>query len=116
MEKIRINGSICLSELNELAKAGHSAFSRVEATDGTSRIYVNFTGWCNSCNDDFKDFSANVNGKQDMKDNDANILTSMKSKGYIASGKIKPNSGDQYGTVVDNISTDEMPDESGLPF
>ena len=112
MEKIRINGSICLSELNELAKAGHSAFTRSQ--DG--RIYCNFTGWCNSANDDFKDFSANVNGKQDEKEKDAGILNGRKSKGYIASGKIKPNSGEQSGASVGVVTKDEIPDESDLPF
>jgi hypothetical protein len=112
MEKIRINGSICLSELNELAKAGHSAFTRSQ--DG--RIYCNFTGWCNSANDDFKDFSANVNGKQDAKDKDATIINGRKSKGYIASGKIKPNSGEQSGTAVGTIIKDEIPDDSELTF
>lgn len=112
MDKIRINGSICLSELNELAKLGHSAFTRSQ--DG--RIYCNFTGWCNSANDDFKDFSANVNGKQDAKDKDATILNGRKSKGYFASGKIKPNGGEQSSAPIVEIKKDEIPSDDDLPF
>jgi hypothetical protein len=111
MEKIRINGSICLSELNELAKAGHSSFTRSQ--DG--RIYCNFTGWANSANDDFKDFSANVNGKQDAKDKDAAILNGRKSKGYIASGRIKLK-GEQSGAAVGEIKAEEIPEDDQLPF
>jgi len=79
MEKIRINGSICLTELIEKAKAQHSAFSK--AANG--KIYVNFTGWVNDNKDNFKDFSMQLNNAEGKKETEGTV--------YIGSGRIKPN-------------------------
>ncbi|CAB4131291.1 hypothetical protein UFOVP129_66 [uncultured Caudovirales phage] len=78
MEKIRINGSICLSEISAKFKEGHSAFS----TAANGKIYMSFTGWVNSANDDFKDFSLQLNSKQDKQEAEGKV--------YVGNGKIKP--------------------------
>jgi len=103
MEKIRINGSICLSDISEKFKQGHSAFSK--AANG--KIYMNFTGWVNDCNDDFKDFSLQLNSKQDKQEAEGKI--------YVGNGKIKPPvttpapaQSNAAGTVTD-IVADDLP-------
>jgi len=108
MEKIRINGSGCLSELIDMAKKGHSAFSK--AANG--KVYFNFTGWCNSANDDFKDFSMSLNGKQEKKTEDAAIIATG-NKGYVANGKIKLGQSEQTGTPVAAAEIESVDD---LPF
>lgn len=57
-----ISGSICLTDLVEKAKAGHSAFSK--ATNG--KIYVNILTWQNDTPDQYgNDFSVQLNTKKD---------------------------------------------------
>lgn len=43
---------------------------------------MNFTGWVNSANDDFKDFSLQLNSKQDKQEAEGKV--------YVGNGKIKP--------------------------
>ena len=100
MEKVRINGSICLSDLIEKAKEQHSAFSK--ANNG--KIYVNFTGWVNAANDDFKDFSMQLNSKQDKQDAEGKV--------YFGNGKIKP----QQAQVASPVQSKDLEDFSDLPF
>ena len=108
MEKIRINGSLCLTELQDMAKKGHSAFSK--AANG--KIYCNFTGWCNSANDDFKDFSMSLNGKQEKKTEDAAIIATG-NKGYVANGKIKLGQSEPAGAPV---AANDIEIVDDLPF
>ena len=79
MEKIRINGSICLTELIEKAKAQHSAFSK--AANG--KIYVNFTGWVNDNKDHYQDFSLQLNSSKEKSEAEGKV--------YFGNGRIKPN-------------------------
>ena len=104
MEKIRINGSICLSDISEKFKQGHSAFSKAE----NGKIYMSFTGWVNDATDNFKDFSLQLNSKQDKQESEGKV--------YVGNGRIKPPvtttpppASNAAGTVTDVVSDD-------LPF
>jgi hypothetical protein len=101
MDKIRINGSICLSDISEKYKQGHSAFS----TAANGKIYMNFTGWVNSANDDFKDFSLQLNSKQDKQESEGKV--------YVGNGKIKPQAATAAPTPQAAATVD---DSSDLPF
>jgi hypothetical protein len=102
MEKIRINGSICLSDISEKYKQGHSAFS----TAANGKIYMNFTGWVNSANDDFKDFSLQLNSKQDKQESEGKV--------YVGNGKIKPQTATAAPTPQAAATVDD--DDTTLPF
>jgi len=103
MEKIRINGSICLTDLLKEAKAGHSAFSKA----GNGKIYCNFTGWCNDNKDDFKDFSLQLNSTKEKSDAEGKV--------YFGNGKIKPNQNNFSGEPLSQQDTNDL-DCSDLPF
>jgi hypothetical protein len=107
MEKIRINGSICLSDISEKYKAGHSAFSK--AANG--KIYMSFTGWVNDCQDDFKDFSLQLNSKQDKQEAEGKV--------YVGNGKIKPpvtTTPPPTSNAAGTVSNAVIEDDLGLPF
>lgn len=70
-------GSICLTELNNLAKTGHSAFSR--AANG--KVYVNINIWDNETEDKFGNtISLQVNPKKDSPDTKAYIGNAKPAK------------------------------------
>lgn len=65
-----MTGSICLSELNEQAKKGHSAFSRGK----NERIYFKVKVWINEEKDQYgNDASIQLNPKKDMETNNIYI-------------------------------------------
>jgi hypothetical protein len=110
MEKIRINGSICLSDILEKYKQGHSAFSK--AANG--KIYMSFTGWVNDCQDDFKDFSLQLNSKQDKQESEGKV--------YVGNGKIKPpvtttqQSAPAQSNAAGTVSNAIVEEDLELPF
>jgi hypothetical protein len=103
MEKIRINGSICLTELIEKAKQQHSAFSKAK----NGKIYVNFTGWVNDNKDHFQDFSMQLNSTQEKSEAEGKV--------YFGNGRIKPNQAapDTTASVASASILDGIND---LPF
>ena len=106
MEKIRINGSICLSDISEKYKAGHSAFSK---SDKDGKIYMNFTGWVNDATDNFKDFSLQLNSKQDKQEAEGKV--------YVGNGRIKPSVNNVTAAApIAQIATSSTNDGSDLPF
>ena len=107
MEKIRINGSICLSDISEQYKKGHSAFSKVTDKNGVEKIYMSFTGWCNDCTDTYKDFSLQLNSKQDKQEAEGKV--------YVGNGKIKPTTAIQTPTAQAASSTPSA-DKDDLPW
>ena len=103
MEKFRINGSICLTDLIQKAKEQHSAFSK--AANG--KIYVNFTGWVNDNQDNYKDFSMQLNSAEGKKESEGTV--------YIGSGRIKPNQAPASNTA--EVAKDPILDiADDLPF
>lgn len=63
-------GSICLSELNDQARRGHSAFSK--ANNG--KIYVNILTWCNKEADKFGNtMSHQLSSSKDRREQEGKI-------------------------------------------
>ena len=102
MEKIRINGSICLSDISEKYKQGHSAITK--AANG--KVYANVVIWVNDCNDDFKDASIQLNSVKDKQESEGKV--------YVGNGKIKPTTAT---TAAPTPQASTKIDESeNLPF
>jgi len=96
-----ITGSICLTELNEKAKAGHSAFSRAQ----NGKIYFNVLVWENDQPDKYgNNFSVQLNAKKDAAESE--------KKQYI--GNLKYLEGGAGGPA--NVTDSDIPDEGKLPF
>lgn len=47
-----------------------------------------FIGWCNDATDNFKDFSLQLNSKQDRQESEGKV--------YVGNGKIKPTSASMH--------------------
>mgnify|MGYP000010409294 FL=1 len=63
-------GSICLTDLNEQAKKGHSAFSRGK----NGKIYVNINLWVNETPDQYGNtISIQLNSKKEVRETEGKI-------------------------------------------
>jgi hypothetical protein len=63
-------GSLCLTDIMEKAKSGHSAFSK--ANNG--KIYFNVNIWLNDQPDKFDNvISVQLNSKKDMKEQEGKV-------------------------------------------
>jgi hypothetical protein len=72
----RINSSLCLTDLGDKYRAGHSAFSK----GNNGKIYVNITSWINDEPDKFgNDVSHQLNSKQDQREAEGKV--------YVGNGK-----------------------------
>ena len=74
---------------------------------------MSFTGWVNDATDNFKDFSLQLNSKQDKQESEGKV--------YVGNGKIKPPiqqptqqqpQSNAAGTVSDAVVDDNL----DLPF
>lgn len=98
MENRLLTGSLCLTDIVEKAKQGHSAFTK--AANG--KIYFNFLQWLNSEPDKFGNQSSlQLNSKKDKKDEEG--------KQYIGNAKFMEAGGEAP-------APEEVPDLDGLPF
>jgi hypothetical protein len=95
-----MTGSICLSEINEQARNGHSAFYRGK----NDKIYFNVKVWLNEEKDQYgNDASIQLNPKKDMEKN--NI--------YIGNLKL----AEQKEPEPLNVNnTNDIPQDDDLPF
>lgn len=99
MENRLLTGSLCLTDIVEKAKQGHSAFTK--AANG--KIYFNFLQWLNSEPDKFGNQSSlQLNSKKDKKEEEG--------KQYIGNAKFMEATGGETPTA------EEVPDLDGLPF
>ena len=72
----RINSSICLTDLGEKYRAGHSAFTKAN----NNKVYVSLTTWINDEADKFgNNVSHQLNSKQDKRDAEGKV--------YVGNGK-----------------------------
>jgi hypothetical protein len=72
----RINSSICLTDLGEKYRAGHSAFTKAN----NNKVYVSLTTWINDEADKFgNNVSIQLNSKQDKRDAEGKV--------YVGNGK-----------------------------
>ena len=98
-----ITGSLCLSQINEAAKAGHSAFSK--AANG--KIYFNILQWENDEADKFgNNFSVQLNAKKDAPETE--------KKMYI--GNCKYTEGGIAAPLDVAQAATDIPDDGSLPF
>jgi hypothetical protein len=99
MSKQQLIGSICLTDLIEQAKKGHTAFSKAD----NGKIYANVKVWINETKDQFNnDASIQINPKAD---------TGFKFE-YIGNLKI-------VESPVKDISQQDiqqLPEDDDLPF
>ena len=80
----RFNGSICLTDLIEKAKAGHSAFSKA----GNGKIYANITIWHNDQPDKFDNvISIQLNSKQEQREAEGKVYIGNAKEGKPAEPK-----------------------------
>ena len=96
-----ITGSLCLTEILELAKQGHSAFSKGK----NEKIYFNILVWENDEPDQYQNnFSVQLNPKKDAPETE--------KKKYIGNMK-------HTATNATPVSTYDLPTQEeldGLPF
>jgi hypothetical protein len=99
----RINSSLCLTDLGDKYRAGHSAFT--QAANG--KIYVNITSWVNDEPDKFgNDVSHQLNSKQDQREAEGKV--------YVGNGKTATQSAAPASQPASNPAS-QVPGE-GLPF
>ena len=66
-----LNTSICLTDLMEKAKEGHSAFSRSEKN---KKVYVNLLQWINDRPDDYGNISSlQLNSKEEKREQEGKV-------------------------------------------
>lgn len=99
MENRMFSGSLCLTEIVEKAKAGHSAFTR--AANG--KVYFNIIEWINSEPDKFGNtVSVQLSSKADKRD----------AEGKVYIGNLKPFEKQEPTPVA----SAEVPAIDDLPF
>ncbi len=93
-----LTGSICLTELLEKAKQGHSAFSKA----GNGKIYFNFAQWINEEPDKFGNISSlQLQSKKDVRE--------AEGKCYIGNAKKYEPKDPQPVTPSDIPEVDDLP-------
>jgi hypothetical protein len=99
----RINSSLCLTDLGEKYRAGHSAFSK----GNNGKIYVNITSWINDEADKFgNDVSHQLNSKQDQREAEGKV--------YVGNGKTATQAAAPASQPASKPAT-QVPGK-GLPF
>jgi hypothetical protein len=97
----RINSSICLTDLGEKYRAGHSAFTKAN----NNKIYVSLTTWINDEADKFgNNVSHQLNSKQDKRDAEGKV--------YVGNGK----TADAAPVITGMPAAPTITDGSDLPF
>ena len=95
----RINASICLSDIGEKVKQGHSAV--IVGRNG--KKYLNVTIWINDTKDQFdNDVSIQLNSKQDQRDAEGKV--------YVGNGKTS------RPPAITGMAAAPVADSSDLPF
>jgi len=111
------SGSICLTDLNEQAKKGHSAFSK---SVKNGKVYFNVLTWINEEKDKFgNSMSHQLNSSKDMRDKEGKFYIGN-SKELETNKPVTPNDIDDDLSNVPERATettapvDNNPDD--LPF
>lgn len=94
-----MTGSLCLTEILEKAKAGHSAFTKAK----NGKIYFNILQWLNEKPDQYgNDSSLQLNSTKEKKDEEG--------KCYIGNAKYTE------AGAGEPVTPDEIPEAADLPF
>lgn len=108
-------GSLCLTDLNELARKGHSAFSK---SVKNGKIYVNMLTWLNDEKDEFgNNMSHQLSSTKDMRDKEGKIYIGNSKKletSKPVSQKDIPSDDDFSNIPIRTSKIDEPADD--LPF
>lgn len=92
-------GSVCLTELIEQAKKGHSAFSKAQ----NGKVYFNILSWLNDKEDKFGNtMSHQLGSKKDMRDKEEKI--------YIGNSKKLESSQPIHSNDIDDSGLDNIPE------
>ena len=96
----RLFGSICLTDLMDRAKQGHSAFSRAK----NGKIYLNFTQWVNDEPDPFGNHASfQLSSKMDKKETEGKVYFGNAKKSEAPANEAP-------------ITAQSMPSLNDLPF
>lgn len=94
-----MTGSLCLTEILERAKAGHSAFTKAK----NGKIYFNFLQWLNAEPDQYgNNSSLQLNSTKEKKDEEGKCY--IGNAKYIVTGPGDP------------VAASDIPDVESLPF
>lgn len=110
MANLLINGSLCLTDLIQHAKAGHSAFSKGK----NGKIYFNFTEWVNDEPNQYGQHSSyQLNSSKEKKAEDLQMF----GKCYIGNGKKSEGGAGEHITAadVDELGEVEIPSADPTP-
>lgn len=111
---ILINGSLCLTDMVEKAKAGHSAFKKAK----NGKIYVAITEWVNDDPDQFGNHASFLlNSTKEQKDAEGKVYIGNGKKSDTSGGS-PVTSGDAAGLNLDGVGDNAAPatESDGLPF
>jgi hypothetical protein len=96
----RINASICLSDIGEKVKQGHSAVTVAK----NGKKYLNVTIWINDTKDQFdNDVSIQLNSKQESREAEGKV--------YVGNGKTS-----RLPVITGMPAAPTITDGSDLPF
>lgn len=100
-----LNGSICLTDLIERAKQGHSAFTRAK----NGKVYFSFTQWVNDKPDQFDNHSSfQLNSSKEKREEEK--FNNGGKPIYIGNARIQPMSGEPVSaTDADLATADNLP-------
>lgn len=100
-----IGASLCLSDINAMAKAGHSAFVRAK----NGKIYFNVTQWLNEEPDQYGNHTSyQLNSHKDKREEEKATY----GKCYIGNGKYLEQSGPE--PIASGAA--DVPEDGDLPF
>lgn len=103
-----LNGSLCLTDLLEQAKKGHSAFTRGK----NDKIYVNFQQWINEEADQYGNHSSfNLNSHKDKRDEE--LKANNGKKIYFGNAKVSEKGGTAAPVTAQDTATLDL---DSLPF
>lgn len=105
------NGSICLTDLIEKCKAGHSAFTKGK----NGKIYVNYTEWVNDEPNQYgQHTSLLLNSHKDKKVEEGKVYIGNGKKGDSTAEQ--PSSDDMAGLDVSAAPVNNDQPTDDLPF
>ena len=100
------SGTICVTDLMEKLKSGHSSFVKV-ASNG--KIYCNVLLWENSELDKYNNsHSVQLNSKKELKDEEGRV--------YIGNFKPIERKANQQSGLTSSDINNTIPSETDLPF
>lgn len=104
-----LTGSLCLTDLMEQAKKGHSAFSR---SAKNQKVYINFTQWINDKPNEFgHDASFTLNSTKEKRDEE--LAANADKKIYFGNAKVQEKKegggGEPVAAGAPDLSLGDLP-------